>query len=437
MALVHVVLVLVGAALSRDGVVGSNAAVDGGQRSAIDQFDDGRYINRLAFGGQLELGGGWQLDPGYVGADEPAVMLRPAGAGAFWWQTRDLDFGLVAALQSRWYLGDVAEILQHRPDLLVELDLDARGGERIGVDMRGRVNADSGQRFPTARPEPWQPWSVPLWGADYGDGLAPVTADLQPVVSFYPELSTAIELGANLELDQHRWLEPQRVLFGREPELRLGAGPILGARFDLTPDLSLLVRGQGGWHAWSHADGTTTGWDVQTWGGLDGRVASFLWLRVLAGWGGGSLATADLDSTLGPGLLASGELELGREGLRSFASGYRRGPLDLHIRYGLEGPYHYGWLRYSERGLRGLEIDIEAGYRHEVPTHNELPAAAALARGELTWWLLDWLGLGAAGFFEQSLTVEDGWPWPDLQFYGGYGALKIGKVQAPSWRRPG
>jgi hypothetical protein len=429
-----------GATLSRDilDVVCSNDASGGGNVFTSDgQFDDGRYINRIEVQGELELGAGWQLDPGYVGADDPALQVRPAGSGAFWWQTRDLDFGLVGALHPRWYLGDVAPILQHRPDALVELDLDARGGERIGVDMRGRFQLDSAQRFPSDRPDAWRPWSVPLWGVDMGDGLAPAQADLQPVVSFYPEPSTALELGASLELDQLAWLEPQRTAFGREPELRLAAGPVLGARFGFTPDLALVGRGQAHWNAWSYSGGTMGGWDWQAWGGLDGRVAPRIWLRVLAGYGGGGLQTADLDSTLGPGLLASTELELGREGPRSLAAGYRRGPLDLHSRDALERPYHYATLRYTERSWRGLEAWVEGAYRHQVAQSNELPAAAALARGQATYWLLDWLGVGAAGFYEQAMTVEDGLPREGLRFYGGYGVLKVGRVHTPSWRRPG
>ncbi len=412
-------------------------ADDGGNVFESDgQFDDGRFINRIAVQGELELGAGWQLDPGYVDADEPALQLRPAPRGAFWWQTRDLDFGLVGALHPRWYLGEVEPILQHRPDALVDMQLDARGGERVGVDMRGRFAMDSAQRFPTDRPDAFEPWAVPLWGADMGDGLAPAQADLQPVVSFYPDPAIALELGAKLELDQLTWLEPQRILFGRDPELRLGAGPVVGARFDLTPDLAVLGRAQGGWHSWSHSDATTPGWDVQAWGGVDGRVASILWLRALAGWGGGSLATADLDSELGPGLLAVAELELDREGPRSAAMGYRRGPLDLHTRHDLERAYHYAYLRFAEHDLRGLEARVEAGYRHQVPRTNDMPTAVLLTRGQLTYWMLDWLGLGAAGFFEQATWYQDGLPHEGLRFYGGHGAIKIGRVQTPSWRRP-
>lgn len=428
-----------GTALSRDaaGVVGSNAAAEGRQRSAFGQFDDGRYINRLAVQGSIELGAGWQLDPGYLDVDGPALQARPAPSGAFWWQTRDLDFGLVGALHPRWYLGGVAPILQHRPDALVELDLDARGSERVGVEMRGRYQLDSAQRFPTDRPDAWQPWAVPLWGADLAEGLAPALVDLQPVVSFYPEPATALELGLNLELDQLRWLEPPRTLFGRDPELRLAAGPILGARFDLTPDLAVLGRGLASWNAWSLTGDTQGGWDWQAWGGLDGRVAPALWLRVLAGYGGGQLATADLDSTLGPGWLAAAELELGREGPHQLAAGYRHGPLDLHSRDALEHPYHYAFLRFTEAGPGPFEASIEGGYRHQGALDNELPTAAALARGQATFWLLDWLGLGAAGFYEQGMTVEDGLPHEGLRFYGGFGVLKVGRVQAPSWRRPG
>jgi 2-methylcitrate dehydratase PrpD len=72
-----------------------------------------------------------------------------------------------------------------------------------------------------------------------------------------------------------------------------------------------------------------------------------------------------------------------------------------------------------------------------VAQSNELPAAAALARGQATYWLLDWLGVGAAGFYEQAMTVEDGLPREGLRFYGGYGVLKVGRVHTPSWRRPG
>jgi len=431
------------------GVVGSNAAAEGGRRSAFGGFDDGRYINRLAVQGELELGAGWQLDPGYIDADDPALQLRPAPKGAFWWQTRDLDFGLVGALHPRWYLGDIAPILQHRPDVLVDLALDARGGERIGVDMRGRVDLDSAQRFPTDRPDAWQPWAIPLWGADMGDGLAPVRVDLQPVVSFYPEPATALDLGVNLELDQLTWLEPSRTLFGREPEQRMAAGPVVGARFDLTPDLALLARAQASFVSWRWAGGGMAGRDWQAWGGLDGRVASVLWLRLLAGYGDGLVGDDDFGWSLGPGLLASGELELGREGPRSVAAGYRRGPLDLHRRDGvlepleqqpsddLEQAYHYGYLRFVERDLRGLEARVEAGYRHQVPRTNELPEDAALARASATFWMLDWLGVGVTGFYEQGMTVEDGLPREGLQFYGGHGVLKVGRVRAPSWRRPG
>jgi hypothetical protein len=401
------------------------------------QFDDGRFVNRLAVQGELELGAGWQLDPGYLDVDEPAVLLRPAARGAFWWQTRDLDFGLEGALQPGLYLGEVAPILKHRPDALVELDLDARGSDRVGVDMRGRFQLDSAQRFPTDRPEAWHPWAVPLWGADLAAGLAPAQADLQPVVSLYPEPSTAFELGLNLELDQLGWLEPQRTPFGREPEQRLAAGPILGVRFDLTPDLALLARGQASFDSWSYGGGGLGGWDWRAWGGLDGRVARVLWLRVLAGYGWGQLADDDFSYALGPGLLASAELELGREGPRSLVAGYRRGPLDLHDRFDLDQPYHYASLCFTERDLRGLEVWVEGAYRHQVPEVNELPDAAALVRGQATFWVLDWLGLGGAGFFEQALVIENGLPTEGPRFYGGYGVLKVGRVRAPAWRRPG
>jgi hypothetical protein len=430
---------LCGSALAREptGVVGSSAAAEGGQRPAFGGFDDGRLINRLAVQGGLDLGAGWQSDPGYLGVDEPALLLRPAARGAFWWQTRDLDFSLLGALQPRWYLGEVEPILQHRPDATVALELDARGSERTGVTMRGRVEADSAQRFPTARPDAFEPWAVPLWGADMADGLAPVMADLQPVVALYPEPSTALELGLRLELDQLSWLEPQRTPFGLGSELRLAAGPIVGARFDLTPDLALLARGQGGWMSWSHGTATTPGWELQAWGGLDGRVAPGLSLLVLAGWGGGELHTADLDSTISTGLLAAMELEVGGEGPRQLALGYRRGPQDLHRRDSLEHPYHLGYLRFCELDLRGLEAAVEASLIRQTPTINELPTAAGRAHGELTWWLLDELGLGAAGFFEQGVTIEDGTPYAGLRYHGGYATLRIGRVEPPAWRRPG
>ncbi len=426
------------------GGIETHAVAQGGQGSGSGnvfesggQFDDGRFINRLAVQGSLDLGAGWQVDPGYLDVDAPALQARPAGSGAFWWQTRDLDFGLVGALHPRWYLGDVAPILQHRPDALVELDLDARGSERVGVELRGRYQLDSAQRFPTDRPDAWQPWAVPVWGADLAEGLAPALVDLQPVVSLYPEPATALDLGLNLELDQLRWLEPPRTPFGRDPELRLAAGPILGARFDLTPDLAVLGRGQASWNAWSLTGETQRGWDWQAWGGIDGRVAQILWLRVLAGYGAGQLQTADLDSTLGPGWLASAELEIGREGPRQLAAGYRHGPTDLHRRDDLEHPYHYAYLHFAESGPRWLEASVEVGYRQQGELDNEIPTAAALARGSVTFWMLDWLGLGGAGFYEQGMTVEDGLPREGLQFYGGYGVLKVGRVQPPEWRRPG
>jgi hypothetical protein len=424
-------------ALSRDGVVGSNGEAEGRQRSAFGDFDDGRYINRIAVQGELGLGAGWQADPGYATVDDPALQARLAPRGAFWWQTRDLDFVLQAALQPRWYLGEVAPILQHRPDGLVELDLDARGGERVGVDMLGRFQLDSAQRFPGERPAPFEPWAVPLWGGDMADGLAPTQADLRPVVSLYPSPEIALELGASLELDSLLWLEPSRTVFGRDPELRLGAGPLMGARFLLTPDLALLARGQAHWLAWSFTDGTENGWDWQAWGGLDGRVASFVWLRALAGYGGGMVEAWDLDKTIESGLLAHLEIELGREGPHALALGYRRGPLDLHRYERPEHPHHYAYLRFTERGAGPVEAWIEGGYRQQGALVNELPTAAALSRASLTWWLHDWVGLELAGFYEHGTWIEDGWPQLGQHFYGGHGGVVVGRVQTPSWRRPG
>jgi hypothetical protein len=400
-------------------------------------MDDGRYINRLSLSGALDLGAGWQHDPGYLGVDDPAPLLRATPRGALWWQTRDLDFGIVGSLDPRLYLGDVAPILLHRPDALVDMSLDARGGERVGVDMQGRVHMDSAQRFPADRPDAFEPWMVPLWGEDLREGLAPTSVDLRPVVSLWPEPSSAIELGGTLELDQLRWLEPPRTPFGREPELRLAAGPVLGTRFLLTPDLALQARGQVQRIAWSRAGGSQEGWGWCAWAGMDGRVAPTLWLRVMAGYGGGVVEASDLDIVLEPGLLATAELELGREGPRQLAVGYRRGPLDVHSYTLPEVPHHYGYLRLGQAGSEPLQASLEAAYRHRSDLVNELPRAAALARLELELSVLDWMGLGAAGFFEQALVVEDGWPWPEQRFYGGYGVIRLGRVEPPSWRRPG
>lgn len=398
-------------------------------------MDDGRYVNRLAVDGALDLGAGWQLDPGYLGVDSPAVVLLPTPRGAFWWQTRDLDFGLEAALFPQLYLGEVDPILRHRPDALVELGLDARGAERVGVELRGRVGLDSVQRLPGERPDAFEPWAVPLWGGDLAEGLAPTQADLRPVVSLYPELAMALELGLHLELDHLRWLEPQRVLWGMAPAQRLAAGPVLGARFDLTPDLALLGRAQGGVTSWSHEGEATDGWDWQAWGGLDGRVAPALWLRLLAGATGGRL-DAEGSEPLPTRLLAAAELALGREGPWQLSVGYRHGPLDLHLLADPERPFHYGYLRAGGH-VRALELGLDAGYRQQVAASNDLPAAAALVRAEATVWVHDWIGLGGAGFFEQALEVEDGWPWADGRFYGGAGVLRVGRMQPPSWRRPG
>ena len=119
------------------------------------------------------------------------------------------------------------------------------------------------------------------------------------------------------------------------------------------------------------------------------------------------------------------------------AVGYRRGPLDLHDRLDLDHPFHYAYLRFDESGPRWLEASIEAGYRHQGAVEYDLPTAALLARGQATGWMLDWLGLGVAGFYEQGMEVEDGLPRVGREFYGGFAVLKVGRVQPPSWRRPG
>jgi hypothetical protein len=386
--------------------------------------------------GELGLGAGWQADPGYATVDDPALQAWIAPRGAFWWQTRDLDFDLQAALQPQLYLGDVAAILRHRPDALVQLGLDARGGERVGVEMRGRFQLDSAQRFPSERPEPFEPWAVPLWGGDLADGLAPTQADLRPVVSLYPSPEIALELGAGLELDNLRWLEPSRTVFGRDPELRLAAGPLAGARFLLTPDLALLARGQAHWLAWSFTDGTEGGWDWQAWGGLDGRVASIVHLSALAGYSGGMVEAAELEEMVGSGLLARLEIELGREGPRGLTAGYRRGPLDLHRYERPEHPHHYAYLRLTERGTGSLEAWLEGGYRQQGALVNELPSAAVLGRAAVSYRVRDWVGLELGGFYEHGSWIEDGWPQVGPHFYGGHGGVVIGRVQAPSWRRP-
>ena len=51
-------------------------------------------------------------------------------------------------------------------------------------------------------------------------------------------------------------------------------------------------------------------------------------------------------------------------------------------------------------------------------------------------WFLDWLGLGLAGFYEQQIHLEDGWPVLDHQLYGGFATLRVGKVASPEWVRP-
>ncbi len=409
-------------------------------------FDDGQYVNRIDVQGSIDLGAGYQSDPGYVAVDDPAFQLRIAPRGAFWWQTRDLDFGVQAALFPRWYLGDVAETLQHRPDSQVDMELDVRPAERLGLVMGGRFLLDSAQVHPGDRPDAWQPWAVPGWGGDLGQGAATAQMDLQPVLAFYPEPATGIELGVSLEVDRYRFLEPQRTMWAAGPAVRMGGGPVVGVAFDLTPDLAVVARGRACWYDWSAGDssveslgvdlpdGSGGGLDWQAWGGIEGYVARPVHLRVLAGYGQQVVTTEGIEGPTGPGLLAVAEIAIGRDRSRQLTAGYRHGPRDLHG--WRDDPYHYAFLRLAESGLGWLELTLQGGYRHFTALDLDLPEGVVTSDAGVNLWFLDWLGLGLAGFYEQQIHLEDGWPVLDHQLYGGFATLRVGKVASPEWVRP-
>ncbi len=425
-------------------------AEDGGEEHPWKRpltFDDGQYVNRIAVQGEADIGAGYQHDPGYAGVDEPAFAALAAVRGAYWWQTRDLDFGVLGALFPRYYLGEVLPILQHRPDSLVELGLDVRPAQRLGLLLEGRFLLDSAQLFPFERPDAWQPWGVPSWGGDLAQGAATAQLDMRPVLAFHPEPALAIELGASLEVDRYRFLEPQRTLWEAGPAVRMAGGPILGAAFDLTPDLAVLGRARTCWYDWSAGDtsleslgveleeGSGGGLDWQVWGGVEGFVARPVHLRVLAGYGRQLVVESTGEEPLGAGLLIAAALELGRDGPRQLAAGYRHGPRDLHS--WRDDPHHYAYLRYTEAGPRWLELHLQGGYRHFAGLELDLPEGALVTHGGATLWFLDWLGLGLGGFYEHQVHLESGWPVTERELYGGQAVLKVGRVGPPEWVNPG
>lgn len=206
-------------------------------------FDDGRYVNRAAVRGGLDLGVGWEAPLGWEPDASTGWLLRPVGRGAAWWQTRDLDLAVHAALLPTVPFGAPAA----RPDALVAMKLDMRPSPAVGVLLDGRVLAESRELAPVERPEPWEPWLVAARSSDLASGALAASARLRPVVDLELGEGTTLELGGGMALDRMRLPDETFADAGQ----RLGGGPRGGLRLALRPDLALVARGQLEWFSWT------------------------------------------------------------------------------------------------------------------------------------------------------------------------------------------
>ncbi|MFH1469526.1 MAG: hypothetical protein ABIO70_34395 [Pseudomonadota bacterium] len=417
-------------ALSRDasGVVGSNATAGGSLRPASSDFDDGRLINRAAARGGLDLGLGRESPLGWEPGGEPGWLLRPVARGAAWWQTRDLDLALQAALLPTIPLGAQPA----RPDSLVDLALDLRPAPAVGVLLDGRFLAESRELAPVERTEPQEPWEVASWSSGLSSGSLASSARLRPVVEFGLGEGLALELGGTTSL--HRYRLPDEPF--AEAGQRLGAGPRAGLRLALGQDLSLLGRGQVAWFSWTGlpteagafgvVSGNPEGLAWQAWGGLEGRVSRPLRLRLLAGWDG---VQVRVDRAAAAGLLLAGRLVVGAGTPHQLTLDLRRGPSERRTS-GFGHAQLEAAVGYEGRVRDTLELEAAAGWQQRADAFDPV-RGAALARAGLSAWPLPWLGLGLHGWAEQGVWRDA--PGPD---FGAQASLRLGRIAAPSWVAP-
>ncbi len=410
---------------------------------AAGDFDDGRYINRLDVQGAADLGGEWRSNPDFAetGFTEPAVNLRLAPRGAFFWQTRDLDLAVEGALFPRWSFEPGSD-RNHRPDGLGSLDLDVRPARRLGLRLDIRVLADSPQLSVGDRPEPWHPHGVPLWSADLGEEILWTDADMGALLELHLPDELYLGLGGAAELDRPAYQGEGSLPFTSPLRWtqRLGGGPVAEAGWFAANELQLFLRGQLHFFAWAQLQAeefpgsldsgtewpSESGQEWQVYGGLQGALSPQVRLRALGGY------CAQWDGFENPGPLLVGELGLGPRALRELRFGYRRGARDLHV--GFEHAYHYAFLRYQERALARADLALELGLRSSTPLDEqaELGLRGAL---EANFWPASWWGLGLGTWLESGPVFETltDLRWANL---GVLAQLRFGRVQRPSWMAP-
>jgi len=417
------------------------------------EFDDGRYVNRAAARGAVDLGAEYGSAPLPAVSEDPGLGMLLAAQGGAWWQTRDLETALTAAVSQRWFPGEPPGQVNHRPDGYALLDLDLRMSERVGVDLRGRFLAASGLQGPWERPDPWQDHGLPLGGWDLDPEILWSAADLRPLLVVDAGDVLALHLGGDLEWDRYRQLpgDDAQLIWG--PAVRAAAGPLVEARWRLVPALDVVMRGGLDYFRWSPLAQRAPEEDQTSWmelppgrswqalGGLSLHPNASWGARLLMGYGAlsydgavGGVVDAGTDPSgtviqqkvgSGPGLLVCAELagEAGAE--QHLAAGFHRGLSDA---WSIETrAASYGYLRWQGQPLRPVQVGLAAGLASEGLAERLEPRAA----GQLVLHLAGPVALALGGDLRVLLMEQPPKRWRS------WAALRVGSTEPPAWIAPG